>query len=374
MTELVEQFSKYPIVQVEYVVPDAIAAARKHSALYGSGPFLVTEHMSLSDIRYRSAPGTLDITTVYGQWGPVVVHFVQQNVPGDSIFTELHPGGNEGFHAVVVVADDVDAAIARFAAHGFHVALSARIGTFRDRGHLGIPLVYLDALERYGHFIKLLPGTEAVLGLLTRLREAHDNFTGGDPIGFDREDVGEGAPLDRQPIQQIEYVVRDVEAAAREHSATFGSGPFYVTPKVPLTNVTYRGAPTQLDITAAFGQWGPLLVHFVQQNTPGGSVFSEFHPGGTEGFHAVGVLVEDDEQVVRRFQAAGLEPALSAENRRLGAERSFPFIQLDALDDYGHFVKLLPRSEPVLSTLSRVRKAHETFHGDIPVSTWPGTD
>jgi hypothetical protein len=50
-------------------------------------------------------------------------------------------------------------------------------------------------------------------------------------------------PFPRHPVRQIAFFVADVVAAARRHSAIFGSGPFYVAEHIPPLSASIGVAP-----------------------------------------------------------------------------------------------------------------------------------
>lgn len=167
--------------------------------------------------------------------------------------------------------------------------------------------------------------------------------------------------MEKRPIAQIEYFVRDVTAAVTRHSATFGSGPFRKEDDVPLSNCDYRGRPIELGTTAAFGYWGPIVVQFVQQNTQEPSVFTERRD--REGLHSVALMAEDVEAEVARLGAAGLQLALTAD---VGVYGNFKLLYVDALERYGHFIKVLPKTDAVTQAFARLRGAADEFAGGDP--------
>jgi hypothetical protein len=87
----------------------------------------------------------------------------------------------------------------------------------------------------------------------------------------------------RDPVRQVAYFVPDMRAAARAHSALYGSGPYFVADNIPLTLCRYRGQPGKLDHSSAYGQWGEVMIEFVQQNNPEPSVFFDrYSPRGID--------------------------------------------------------------------------------------------
>ena len=63
-------------------------------------------------------------------------------------------------------------------------------------------------------------------------------------------------------IMQLGYIVEDVAATAR-HWASLGVGPFYMLEGQALDNYAFRGRPTELTMTMAFGYWGDIQVELI---------------------------------------------------------------------------------------------------------------
>lgn len=162
----------YPVSQIAYFVPDVREAAKAHAALFGSGPYYVIE--SVFDCVYRGQPGTLDHSAAYGQWGEVMIEFIQQNDERTSILHELFSPGSSGLHHVALIVDDLERAIQDFATNGMAVANRAQVGDFS--------FVMVDGVERYGHFIELYEATPLIRQLYATVREGARDFDGHDPI------------------------------------------------------------------------------------------------------------------------------------------------------------------------------------------------
>ena len=168
---------KTPVKQIAYFVPDIIAAARAHSRTFGSGPYFVAEHIPLSLCRYRGQPAELDHSSAYGQWGEVMVEFVQQNNPDPSVFRDLYPKGDQGMHHVALIVDDLPAEIARFEAAGHATAFYAEVAP-------GVGFAMMDCVAELGHFVELYEPTPELLGVYDLVRSAAKTFEGGDPIRY----------------------------------------------------------------------------------------------------------------------------------------------------------------------------------------------
>lgn len=146
-----------------------------------------------------------------------------------------------------------------------------------------------------------------------------------------------------QPVRQIAYFVADVRTAALEHRTRFGSGPFIVSEHIALTVSLHRGRPTPLDHTSAYGQWGKVMVEFVQQNNPDPSCFHDLFPPGRWGLHHTAVFVDDVKAEIARWAALDREAALYAE---LANGMSYAMIDLSA--DLGHMLEIYPPVQPLL--------------------------
>ena len=64
-------------------------------------------------------------------------------------------------------------------------------------------------------------------------------------------------------LVQIAYRVDDLEAACHEWAQKVGAGPFLVRNHLPVI-ATHNGEPAIYDHSAAFGQWGPVMLEIIQ--------------------------------------------------------------------------------------------------------------
>jgi hypothetical protein len=162
------------------------------------------------------------------------------------------------------------------------------------------------------------------------------------------------------PIRQIAYFVPDIRSAAIHHYHNFGSGPFFVADNVRLRTCRYRGEDSVLDHSSAYGQWGDLMVEFVQQNNAGPSAFHDMYPAGGErfGMHHVAVFVDDIKTAIAGHKARGDACALYAE-----MESCFAFAMIDTVASLGHMVELYQPETLLLDFYAMVAKAAENFDG-----------
>ncbi len=167
--------------------------------------------------------------------------------------------------------------------------------------------------------------------------------------------------LVKHPIRQIAYFVPDVRAAALAHHRLFGSGPYFVAEHIPLRRAVHRGVERTLDHTSAYGQWGELMIEFVQQNNPGPSAFHDMYPEGASagGVHHIALFVDDVQAEIARFNAAGHETALYAE-----MADGFAFAFMDTVAVAGHMVEIYQPLPQLTGFYDMVAQAAKTFTGE----------
>lgn len=160
--------------QVAYFVPDVRAAASRHHALFGSGPFFVADNIPLACAVHRGVPRELDHSSAYGQWGSVMVEFVQQNNTGPSAFHDLYPeaSGLSGLHHVALFVRSVEQDLRHYAQRGFPVALDARMND-------GFRFAFVDTSAALGHMLELYEPTEALTGFYEMVAGAAGDFARG---------------------------------------------------------------------------------------------------------------------------------------------------------------------------------------------------
>jgi hypothetical protein len=166
-----------PVRQIAYYVKDVREAARRHSLMYGSGPYLVLPPLSLP-ARHRGQKADLDLTVALGQWGTMQVEFIHHNKSGDkSAFRDVFPEGSNkyGFHHVAMFVDSVKDAVAYMEKLGHKVASEIDMPD-------GSPCVYVDAFAEFGQYVEMYERTPLILGMYERVEKLAEGFDGKDPV------------------------------------------------------------------------------------------------------------------------------------------------------------------------------------------------
>jgi len=169
----------------------------------------------------------------------------------------------------------------------------------------------------------------------------------------------------KTPVQ-LAYFVEDVREAALHHSKTFGSGPYFVADNIQFSQCIHRGRPSEWDHSAAFGQWGDIMVEFMQQNRPGPSALRDVFPEGSGryGVHHMAYFVDDPRSAAEEWNAAGCPTALHAT-----LANGIELYQVDATARFGHMIELYAPTETLRSVYDFIRTASIGFDGNDPVRT-----
>ena len=163
------------IVQIAYVVNDVTTGARRWAERFGAGPFFVRHHIPVHDATHRGRPTHFDHSNACGQWGRIMVELVQDHGTGPSVVRDLFAPGEEGLHHVACFVDDIDEAIAGYAALGHELA-----GTGNAYGLTRF--CYIDTTAERGHLTELYEPSGRLRDFYAMVAEAADGWDGSDPV------------------------------------------------------------------------------------------------------------------------------------------------------------------------------------------------
>ncbi|WP_280217339.1 VOC family protein [Nocardia neocaledoniensis] len=168
------QYLKGGIRQLAFVVPDAAEAARQHAEVNGSGPFYVMPRYKMLTHEYRGVSNELEVTSAYGQWGEIMVEFVQMHNDNPSAFRDSYPDGGPGMHHAAIFCTELKEAVAAFEADGYPITMYAeRIP--------GADYAMMDTRSALG-FMTELYEERVVAGFYAMIRDAAKDWDGTDPV------------------------------------------------------------------------------------------------------------------------------------------------------------------------------------------------
>ena len=163
------------------------------------------------------------------------------------------------------------------------------------------------------------------------------------------------------PPVQIAYAVSDIFRGVEKWIKDFGAGPFFIAEHIPIKNVIYRGHPSELDITVAYGQWGEIMIELVQDNGEGPSIIRDLYPPQKSGLHHLAYFVNDMDLVSAKLVEEGYVLAMSGQ----AGENRFQFF--DAISEMGHFIEIYEPIESLKYLYERVRSASINWDGSDPL-------
>jgi len=163
--------------QMAYVVPDIEEAARKHSELFGSGPFYVVKNIPFRSSIYRGKSMPFTHSAAFGQWGDMQVEFVQREDDQPSVLTEVLDitGGRPSTHHKAIIIPAAGKAAHAFEKAGYPIAWEGVMA-------VGIEVYMVDTRALYGHMIELFEPSEMVESFYAMVKSAAVGFDGADPV------------------------------------------------------------------------------------------------------------------------------------------------------------------------------------------------
>ena len=167
--------------------------------------------------------------------------------------------------------------------------------------------------------------------------------------------------LDRYPMFQQAWLVNDLEQACRGWDTLYGAGPFVLVPHHRTDTFAYRGTAAEADVSYAFGYLGEMMIQFIQQHDDTPSIYRDMYPAGAEGFHHIGLLVNDYAGEKKRLTDAGFEIACELHADNVDA------CYVDTRSVNGGFTELHADPPHILAAFASWRRAHELRRpGDSP--------
>lgn len=167
-------------------------------------------------------------------------------------------------------------------------------------------------------------------------------------------------------ITQNGYVVRDIEAALR-HWVSLGVGPWFYLERAPIERFTFRGRPSDAQISIALANSGPLQLELIQQRNDAPSMYTEFLAAGREGLQHVAYWTDAFDADMAKALALGWEVGQSGE---VGADGRFVYFDTEAHP--GTVIELSEKSGRKGLMFKRIREASDGWDGSDPIrTTWP---
>jgi hypothetical protein len=163
---------RYPLFQHAYLVEDLHASAIQWNALFGAGPFVITEHHQTETFDYRGTDHEADVSYAFGYLGDLMIQFIVQHDDTPSIYRDMYPAGSYGFHHVATLVHDFEAEFARLTSAGFECATRLYAN--------GVDAAYFDTRDVTGGFTEIHGDPPRITEAFASWRLAHERLRPGD--------------------------------------------------------------------------------------------------------------------------------------------------------------------------------------------------
>ena len=133
-------------------------------------------------------------------------------------------------------------------------------------------------------------------------------------------------------VTQNGYVVRDIQAAMRHWIEVLGVGPWYYVERAPIVDFTYKGEPSDAEVSIALANSGSLQVELIQQRNDAPSMYRDFLVAGHEGLQHVAYWTTTFDADLQRILDAGYAIGQSG---RVGDRGPFVYFQTEGASRHG---------------------------------------
>ena len=158
-------------------------------------------------------------------------------------------------------------------------------------------------------------------------------------------------------VDQLGFVVRDMDAAISYWNERMGVGPFIVNTR-EMAGLTYRGEPTQVEAKFTSACAGEIYIELIQQLNDGKSVYRDFLDSGQEGLQHLGYFTYDYDNDYRACLESGLVVVQEGPSRHDAATR---FAYFEAPDEKGPQIELIGMSLTKRARFGALRQRSEQW-------------
>jgi len=159
--------------QLGFVVDDLVEAARSWARVHGVGPFHVLPPRRTA-CTYRGTDSELDMQIAVAQAGPVQIELLHQREEAPSIYRDLFPAGEGGFHQLCTVTRDYDGKRAHYEGLGHELVCEIVAGDQR--------VAHYDTVEDFGFFTEVVEHTDGFVEHVTAIARTCEAWDGTDPV------------------------------------------------------------------------------------------------------------------------------------------------------------------------------------------------
>jgi len=137
-------------------------------------------------------------------------------------------------------------------------------------------------------------------------------------------------------VDQLGFVFKDIEKQAKVMEDIYGFSSFTFWPAVEIPT-KYKGNESHLKAKAGFSQLGDTQVELIEWKEDD-SPYKDFLEQGREGFHHIGIYIDDIDPYISEFKKKGIGILFYGE---IGGGK---FAYMDTEKTFGIIVELIQRT------------------------------
>ncbi len=284
------------IIQIGFVVNDAVKMAKRYSEIFGIGPWNFIEGKVRNCILHGKTLRNIDcgLRLALADLGKMQIELIQP-MYGPSTHMSFLKEYGEGIHHVSFgTIEDHDQVVSSLNARGIGIEMQGLAGDVST-------FTYLASQKTLGTIL------EVVNPIMSKKR-------GSLPSWGTYNNPDEGViDIKGKEIKQLGIVVEDVEEIAKNYWELLGVGPWTLIDFKPphLANVSLHGIAihdnVDVHIKAAIAQFGDIQIELLQP-VQGPSTYMEFLKTRGQGIHHVSFdRIEDHDEMISGLNRIGIE-------------------------------------------------------------------
>ena len=150
--------------QIAFVVKDIKAGQKFFNQHMGVPRFYLFEDVQVDERTYRGKEGNFHMHLALAYAGDAQIELIE-HLSGESIYKEFQEKRGEGLHHLGFIVDDYEKATGDFAANGYPVIQSGRIGR-----NPGVRFAYFDTEAAIGSIMEIFVLDENTRNLFDRIK------------------------------------------------------------------------------------------------------------------------------------------------------------------------------------------------------------
>lgn len=164
--------------------------------------------------------------------------------------------------------------------------------------------------------------------------------------------------------RQNGYVVEDLDSAAAIWVDKLGAGPFFALRHIPFEYFTYRGRPTEPDLSVAIGYMGDFEIELIHQHNDAVTPYLDFASAKGSGLHHVSAWSTNYDEDLENLRKAGHVP--ECEGKIAGMSR-FAYWHTSATDGTVYELSDLGTNNEFGAARDLIRQASMNWDGSKPL-------